>query len=74
YTASVAWVNLCYVSPYDAPAIRSWITSVGITVLVDILLRKPLSVLVAATFCYIRDAVSVPASGYVSNSRPQRPT
>ncbi|CAM9255036.1 unnamed protein product [Ectocarpus sp. 4 AP-2014] len=70
YTASVAWINLCYVVTYDAPAIRNWIASVGITVLVDVLLRKPLSVLAAATFNFIRDAVSVPESGYVGNSRP----
>ncbi|CAN0034336.1 unnamed protein product, partial [Ectocarpus sp. 13 AM-2016] len=36
FTASVAWINLCYVVLYDGPAIRNWIAATGITVLVDI--------------------------------------
>ncbi|CAM9247691.1 unnamed protein product, partial [Ectocarpus sp. 12 AP-2014] len=56
FTASVAWINLCYVVLYDGPAIRNWIAATGITVLVDIVLRKPLSVLVVATVNTIRDS------------------
>ncbi|CAM9342946.1 unnamed protein product, partial [Ectocarpus sp. 12 AP-2014] len=56
FTASVAWINLCYVVLYDGPAIRNWIAATGITVLVDIVLRKPMSVLVVATVNTIRDS------------------
>ncbi|CAM9178731.1 unnamed protein product [Ectocarpus fasciculatus] len=73
YTASVAWINLCYVVMYDAPAIRSWMAATAITVLVDILLRKPLSVLVVATVNTIRDSVRVPGTVYIGKGRSQRP-
>lgn len=45
----------------------------GLTVLADILLRKPLSVLAVAAFYTIRDNVRVPETVYVGNGRSQRP-
>lgn len=52
---------------------RSWIASTALTVLGDILLRKPLSVLAVATFYTIRDNVRVPETVFVGTGRSQRP-
>ncbi|CAB1100229.1 unnamed protein product [Ectocarpus sp. CCAP 1310/34] len=73
FTASVAWINLCYVALYDGPAIRNWIAATGIAVLVDIVLRKPLSVLVVATVNTIRDSARVPGTVYIGKGPFQRP-
>eukprot|EP00903_Cladosiphon_okamuranus_P005952 g5878.t1 len=73
YTLVVAWINLCYVATYDTAAIRSWVASTALTVLADILLRKPLSVLALATFYTIRDNVRVPQTVFVGTGRSIRP-
>ncbi|CAM9646533.1 unnamed protein product [Scytosiphon promiscuus] len=72
YTLTVVWINLCYVATYDSAAVRSWLTASGLSVLADILLRKPLSVLAIATFFTIRDTVCVPQEVYVGTGRSQR--
>ncbi|CAM9935318.1 unnamed protein product [Scytosiphon promiscuus] len=73
YTSTVVWINLCYVATYDSAAVRSWLTATGFTVLADILLRKPLSVLATAVFYTIRDTVRVPQDVYVGTGRSHRP-
>eukprot|EP00752_Nemacystus_decipiens_P006049 g5460.t1 len=73
YTLAIAWINICYVATYDTPAIWSWVSATGLTILADILLRKPLTVLVVATFYAIRDNSRVPETAYVGIGRSQRP-
>eukprot|EP00903_Cladosiphon_okamuranus_P018201 g16743.t2 len=73
YTLVIAWINICYVATYDTPAVRSWVAATGLTVLADVLLRKPLSVLAIATFHAIRDNVRVPETAYVGIGISQRP-
>jgi len=59
--------------PSSAACDRGWLAATGLTVLADILLRKPLSVLVVAAFYTIRDNVRVPETVYVGNGRSKRP-
>lgn len=57
YTVVVVWINLCYVVTYDLPTIWRWVTATSVTVIVDVLLRKPLSVLATSTFHTFRGMV-----------------
>eukprot|EP00903_Cladosiphon_okamuranus_P012876 g12026.t1 len=55
YTLVVVWINLCYVATYDAPTIWRWTAATSATVLIDVLLRKPISVLMMSALHTIRD-------------------
>lgn len=52
---------------------RSWIASTALTVLADILLRKPLSVLAVATFYTIRENIRMPETVFVGTGRSHKP-
>ncbi len=70
---SIADTNILIPPPLFAACDRAWLAATGLTVLADILLRKPLSVLAVATYYTIRDNVRVPETVYVGNGRSKRP-
>ncbi|CAM9419179.1 unnamed protein product [Pylaiella littoralis] len=69
YTLVVAWINLCYVVTYDTPTTWKWVTATSITVVVDVLLRKPVSVVVRSVFHTIRSMVHAPHESYLGKKR-----
>ncbi|CAN0146388.1 unnamed protein product, partial [Pylaiella littoralis] len=69
YTLVVVWINLCYVVTYDTPTTWNWVTHTAITVIVDVLLRKPLSVLVLSAFYTFRSMVHAPHESYIGTKK-----
>lgn len=47
---------------------RSWVTAAIITVVVDVLLRKPLSVMVMSVFHTIRSMAHAPHESYIGKN------
>ncbi|CAN0146457.1 unnamed protein product [Pylaiella littoralis] len=69
YTLVVVWIDLCYVVTYDTPTAWNWVTATTITVIVDVLLRKPLSVLVLSAFYTFRSMVHAPHESYIGTKK-----
>lgn len=44
---------------------RSWVTASGVTIAIDVVFRKPISVLVGASIQTLRSIVSVPGDVYI---------
>lgn len=66
YTMVVVWINLCYVVTYDSPTIWRWVTATSATVVIDVVLRKPFSVLATSGFHTIRATVHKPHESFLS--------
>ncbi|CAM9236501.1 unnamed protein product [Ectocarpus fasciculatus] len=65
YTVVVVYINLCYVMTYDNPTAWRWAAASFLTVFVDVLLRKPLSVLAASALHTIRGLLSAPHGDFL---------
>ncbi|CAM9232454.1 unnamed protein product [Ectocarpus sp. 6 AP-2014] len=65
YTVVVVYINLCYVMTYDNRTAWHWAAASFLTVFIDVLLRKPLSVLAASTLHTIRRLHSAPHGGFI---------
>ncbi|CAM9232606.1 unnamed protein product [Ectocarpus sp. 6 AP-2014] len=65
YTVVVVYVNLCYVMTYDNRTAWRWAAASFLTVFIDVLLRKPLSVLAASTLHTIRRLLSAPHGDFI---------
>ncbi|CAM9229815.1 unnamed protein product, partial [Ectocarpus fasciculatus] len=65
YTVVVVYINLCYVMTYDSPTAWRWAAASFLTVFVDVLLRKPLSVLAASAVHTVRRLLSAPHGDYM---------
>lgn len=57
---------LMYVELHDTriPPGRSWVTATGVTVVVDVLLGKPIALLRLSAFNTVRGAVHAPCGSY----------
>ncbi len=66
YTMVVVWINLCYVVTYDTPTIWRWVTATGATVIIDVVLRKPMSVLARSGFQTFRATIHKPQESAIS--------
>ncbi|CAM9718087.1 unnamed protein product [Ectocarpus sp. 4 AP-2014] len=65
YTVVVVYINLCYVMTYDNPTAWRWAAASLLTVIIDVLFRKPLSVLAASTLHTIRRLLSAPHADFI---------
>lgn len=68
YLGTVTWVTLCYVLTYDTVTIWSWVTATAWTISIDVVLRKPLTVLGNATLHTIQERVRKPEKTHIEES------
>lgn len=52
---------------------RSWVTATGVTLVVDVMLRKPMSVVARAAIQTVRDVVRQPEDVYIGKGRNRKP-